>query len=140
MVDGGIYRTSSTPDSVVFHFPPHFVTLRKSALSGDFTQRDSWWGYDCIATSWLILRGTFGLFVEGAFDQPVAYLTGHPRAVCRRSLRSATWLIGLGDCGLFAEDASDLAFDFFDDAFLYTVAVEVADETGTLDLFDNLGH
>ncbi len=53
MVDAGIYRTSSTPDSVVFHFPPH-VTLCKSALTGDFTQRDSWWGYDCIATSWLI--------------------------------------------------------------------------------------
>lgn len=54
MVDAGIYRTSSTPDSVAFHFPPHLVTLCKSALTGDFTQRDSWWGYDCIATSWLI--------------------------------------------------------------------------------------
>lgn len=60
------------------------------------------------------------MFVEEAFDQPVAY-----------------WTVS---CGLFAEDASDLAFDFFDDAFLYTVAVEVADETGTFDFFDNLRH
>lgn len=71
------------------------------------------------------LRGLFNGAPSGCLSKvpptgPVAYLTG--------------------DCGLFAEDASDLAFDFFDDAFLYTVAVEVADETGTLDLFDNLGH